>query len=182
MGKIINFGTKVFYYDPEYTGIEIMVNGRVGFEAPGREDDPELEETVRTVVNQQVMEKSQALSGQKVSYKDLINHSHEFGESLMNQLKPSGVNVTSVSIAAVNPTEDSRKHIADVEKIKEYSRMTPEDMNEALRKAQEAAAAYAAKTSMMGAAAAAAGPKFCTQCGSAANGARFCPNCGTKLV
>lgn len=179
MGKMVKFGTKVFYMDPDYASLEIQIAGNVGVEAPGREDDPAFEEIVRNTTIQQVMAKSQELAGMKVSYKDLQMHGSEYSEVIKNQLKADGITVTSVVIAAVNPTEASRKHMADIDKIKSLSNMTQADRDEMMRKAEEARLAYLASPAGQKAM---AGPKFCTECGSATNGARFCPNCGKKLI
>ena len=201
MAKVINFGTKVFYMDPDYSSLDIMIQGTVGVEAPGREDDPSFEQIVRNTVSQTVMAKSQELAGMKVPYKMLQAHNSDYSEAAANQLSSEGITVTSLSIANAAPTEDSRKHIAEVDKIKSFSNLTQDDLEEMRRKAEEARLAYLASTgqkNMAGqgvgltgapapaaqaaAVAAAVGPKFCTECGSPVNGAKFCQNCGKKLV
>ena len=179
MGKVIKFGTKVFYMDPDYSSLDLMITGTVSVEAPGREDDQSFEQTVRDTVSQLVQAKSQELSGMKVSYKDLQMHNSEYSDVIKNQLKTDGITVTSVAIATVNPTEDARQHIASVDKIKSLSNMSDKDLEEMKRKAEEARLAYLASPAGQ---MAMSGPKFCTECGSATNGARFCPNCGKKLI
>ena len=68
-------------------------------------------------------------------------------------------------------------------------RMTPEEREQALRKAQQLAEEDAAARQkllddarrILGDPAPKAAPKFCTNCGAPVSGGKFCTNCGSAL-
>ena len=137
----VKFGLDANYFDPEYRSLYVKVIGDASVSCEGREGTESDQEFVKGLIGGAVNNTLSDLSSKQVPVKQLAAHSAEFRNAATDALKERDVVVTSLNIMNVAPDQKSRERMEKVDKLKQMSSMSPEELakmqQEAARKAQE---------------------------------------------
>jgi len=130
----IKFNTTVAYNDPDFRFIDVNVIGDAGI----TKGEPEHAKKVIELALAQILN---AISSERVSYKDLPSQIVRMKQEVPGIVKDNGVELGSLNIMAVGPSDKAKAFIERMTKINEMAKMSPEELakkaEEAQRKAQE---------------------------------------------
>ena len=137
----VKFGIDTNYLDPDYRALYVKVIGEVSVSCEGREGSDSDQEFIRGLLGFAFNNVMSDLSSKQVSVKQLVIHRDEFKNAVADALKERDVALTSFNLMNVGPDQKSRERMEKIDKLKEMSSKSPEELakmqQEAARKAQE---------------------------------------------
>lgn len=135
----VKFGIDSSYGDPEYRFIYVKVIGDAEVSCEGRDGSEQDQEFVKGLIGQAVMETLSGLSADQVPYKYIVSHKDRFVGAVKEQFAPKNITAVSFNIMNVAPDEKSREVIAKIDKMKELSKLSPEELAKKQMEAAEEA-------------------------------------------
>lgn len=135
----VKFGIDSSYSDPEYRFIYVKTIGQAEVSCDDREGSERDQEYVKSLIGLAVMETLSSLSAEQVSYKHLVSHKDRFISAVKEQFAPKNITLSSFALMNVTPDEKSREMMAKADKMKEMSKMTPEELAKKQQEAMEEA-------------------------------------------
>lgn len=135
------FGQTIPYSDPEFRSIYLDIAGEASVSSADREGSDSDVQYVQMMITSAVQDQIMKFSNESVSCKDLPAKAVAMDQPVAAELGKRNITLNDFSITKIAPDDKSMERISQLEKMKSFTAMTPQQqmkaMEDANKKAQE---------------------------------------------